>query len=64
MIQADPGKKFWPYLQNNQSKKARGMIQGVECLPSKCKALKFTKYVTQKQELPNETKKLNFDFEL
>jgi hypothetical protein len=46
LCQADLGKKVRPYLQINQSKKKkkkvglpRGMAQGVESLPSECKAL-------------------------
>jgi hypothetical protein len=32
-----PGQKPRPYLQNNQSKRAGGMAQVVECLPSTAK---------------------------
>jgi hypothetical protein len=39
MVQTSLGKKRDPHLQNNQSKRAGGVAQVVEHLPSKCKAL-------------------------
>jgi hypothetical protein len=49
-VQATLSKKVRPNLKNNQGKRARGMAQAVEYLPSKHKALSSSPSTAKKKK--------------
>jgi hypothetical protein len=49
LILAGVGKNARPYLKNNQRKKGFDVVQVVECLPSKHKALSSNPSTTKKR---------------
>jgi hypothetical protein len=51
MVQSSQGINKRPFVRNNQkAKRARGVVQVVECLPIKCKALSSNSSIIKKEK--------------